>query len=91
MCIRKALLLCPSLTPDVKVAELNDACEALTLDKEQLALEKEDLQVGLRPALEAFVVARALHLFWYSLGCNVVAPRNAIRELGAVSWSWQGG
>lgn len=29
------------------MAELTDACEALTLDKEQLALEKEDLQVGL--------------------------------------------
>lgn len=31
----------------VKIAELTDACEALTLDKEQLALEKEDLQVKL--------------------------------------------
>jgi len=26
------------------VSELTDACEALTLDKEQLALEKEELQ-----------------------------------------------
>lgn len=29
----------------MKVSELNDACEVLTLDKEQLALEKEELQV----------------------------------------------
>lgn len=30
----------------LQVAELNDACEALTLDKEQLALEKEDMQAS---------------------------------------------
>lgn len=29
-----------------QLAELTDACEALTLDKEQLALEKEDLQAS---------------------------------------------
>ncbi|CAN0565558.1 unnamed protein product, partial [Ectocarpus sp. 12 AP-2014] len=29
---------------EVQVSELNDTCEALTLDKEQLSLEKEDLQ-----------------------------------------------
>lgn len=34
----------------LQVAELNDACEALTLDKEQLALEKEDLQARRLPA-----------------------------------------
>lgn len=72
--MRKASLSRASLSPDVKVAELNDACEALTLDKEQLALEKEDLQVGLSPALEAFAVVGAFYRFCYSLGCGAVAP-----------------
>ena len=29
----------------LQLAELTDACEVLTLDKEQLAMEKEDVQV----------------------------------------------
>lgn len=30
----------------MQVSELTDACEALTLDKEQLAIEKEELQAS---------------------------------------------
>lgn len=32
-----------------QISELTDTCEALTLDKEQLALENEDLQVSFCP------------------------------------------
>lgn len=35
--------------PALQVSELHDTCEALTLDKEQLAFEKEELQAWLNP------------------------------------------
>lgn len=37
-----------SCRTSVQVSELTDACEVLTLDKEQLALEQEELQVSRR-------------------------------------------
>ncbi len=48
-CIRNLVSVFACAARRLQVSELTDTCEALTLDKEQLALEKEDLQVSCGP------------------------------------------
>lgn len=62
-------------TTFVQVSELTDACEALTLDKEQLALEKEEMQVR--------VVVESMRTLGYTILFSVSA-RNWLQLVAAL-------
>lgn len=68
------------------MSELTDACEALTLDKEQLALENEDLQAS---RLLRSQCARALDTS-ESCGC-VLLPSRVDMITGLAAFLLSGG